>query len=125
MKAVTLELPWPPSVNHYWASSGRRRYVGPKGVAFREEVFWIVRRANGNGAFKDRRVAVSIGCHEPKLKRRRDLDNVLKASMDALRHAGVYNDDSQIDALLVERRAPDTGKGFLKVTIREWTPEPE
>jgi crossover junction endodeoxyribonuclease RusA len=32
-----------------------------------------------------------------------DIDNRVKAALDALTHAGVYDDDSQIDELLVCR----------------------
>jgi len=35
--------------------------------------------------------------------RRRDLDNVGKALLVALEHAGAYRDDAQIDRLLLER----------------------
>jgi len=31
------------------------------------------------------------------------MDNVLKATLDALQHAGLYDDDSQIDELCVKR----------------------
>ena len=43
------------------------------------------------------------------------LDNLLKSAMDALTHAGVWADDSQIDSLLIER-APTLG-GMLKVEV--------
>ena len=49
-------------------------------------------------------------------KRRRDLDNLLKATLDSLTHAGVWSDDSQIDALSI-RRFPIGG--MLKVRIEE------
>jgi crossover junction endodeoxyribonuclease RusA len=39
----------------------------------------------------------------PPDRRRRDLDNTQKALLDALAHAGVYHDDSQIDRLISER----------------------
>lgn len=49
--------------------------------------------------------------------RRRDLDNLLKATLDALCHAGLYYDDS----LIVDLRiywAPEIG-GMLKIKIEE------
>ncbi|MCK6431104.1 MAG: RusA family crossover junction endodeoxyribonuclease [Burkholderiaceae bacterium] len=42
---------------------------------------------------------------QPPDRRRRDLDNILKAPLDAMQAAGVYADDSQIDRLLIERGA--------------------
>jgi len=50
-------------------------------------------------------------------KRRRDLDNLLKATLDSLAHAGVYDDDSQIVDLRIYW-APVIG-GMLKVKIEE------
>jgi crossover junction endodeoxyribonuclease RusA len=50
-------------------------------------------------------------------RRRRDLDNLLKATLDGLAHAGVYEDDSQIVDLRIYW-APDLG-GMLKIKIEE------
>lgn len=101
---TTLILSWPPSVNDYWEGMGRRRHIGTRGKVFREEVFWVVRRARMNGAYgKDARIGVRVIAREPKQKRRRDLDNLLKATLDAMKHAAVYVDDSQIDHLEVDR----------------------
>ena len=33
-----------------------------------------------------------------------DLDNRIKALLDALEHAGVYEDDEQVDEIVVRRR---------------------
>lgn len=50
-------------------------------------------------------------------RRKRDLDNLLKAALDSLAHAGVFDDDSQIVDLRIYW-APAIG-GMLKVTIEE------
>jgi crossover junction endodeoxyribonuclease RusA len=55
----------------------------------------------------------------PPDRRRRDLDNILKATLDAMQHGGVYADDSQIHRLLVEREHCTPG-GMLKVKIVEF-----
>ena len=52
------------------------------------------------------RVGVSVVLHFAD-KRRRDLDNCLKGLFDALTHAEVYQDDSQIDKLYIVRGAPE------------------
>jgi len=49
------------------------------------------------------RLAVTVDLYPPD-KRRRDVDNSAKATLDALAHAGVYEDDSQIDDLHIRRR---------------------
>lgn len=41
-------------------------------------------------------------CAFPPDRRRRDLDNLLKATLDALARAGVYEDDSQIKRIEME-----------------------
>jgi Holliday junction resolvase RusA-like endonuclease len=46
-------------------------------------------------------VALSIVAHPPN-RRKRDLDNLLKAPLDAMAHAGVYDDDGQIVRLSIE-----------------------
>jgi crossover junction endodeoxyribonuclease RusA len=48
------------------------------------------------------RVSVRIVAHPPD-NRRRDLDNLLKASLDGLVHGGALEDDSQIDDLRIVR----------------------
>jgi len=52
----------------------------------------------------------------PPDKRRRDIDNVLKALLDSLEHAGVYENDSQIFRLQIEKKEPiKGGKCFVKI----------
>jgi len=52
----------------------------------------------------------------PPDRRCRDLDNLQKPVLDALEHAGVYEDDSQID-LLVTRRREVVQNGRLQVDV--------
>ncbi|QQS09035.1 MAG: RusA family crossover junction endodeoxyribonuclease [Phycisphaerales bacterium] len=57
----------------------------------------------------------------PPDSRRRDLDNVQKALLDALARGGAYRDDSQIDRLIVER-GPVTPSGKVLVELTEIKP---
>lgn len=52
----------------------------------------------------------------PPDQRRRDLDNYNKALFDALTHAGVWEDDSQVKKMLVEW-GPVVPKGKVEITI--------
>jgi crossover junction endodeoxyribonuclease RusA len=63
------------------------------------------------------RVSIFIAAFPPD-KRRRDLDNVLKQLGDSLTHAGVYQDDCQIDDLRIIRRPVEKG-GRLSVVVAE------
>jgi crossover junction endodeoxyribonuclease RusA len=62
------------------------------------------------------KIKMSIEAWRPD-ERRRDLDNLLKAPLDALTHAGVYLDDHLIVHLTIYW-ADDKG-GKLKIKIEE------
>lgn len=49
--------------------------------------------------------------------RRRDAVNLLKAPLDALAHAGVYEDDSQIVELSIRRAGLDRANPRLEITL--------
>jgi len=54
--------------------------------------------------------------------RRRDLDNCFKALFDALTHAGIWQDDSQVKQLSA-CWGPVTKRGQAKITIGEFIRE--
>ena len=94
----TFSLPYPPSVNHYWRRVGQRTLISKKGREYRAAVRVAVRslpKIEG-------RLSVRIYWFTPD-KRKRDIDNILKATLDSMAHAGLYDDDSQIDGLHVVR----------------------
>lgn len=110
---LELELPYPPSVNHYWRRVGARTLISRGGRAFREAVCAIL-AAHGVRPLSGPLV-VEVSIHPPD-KRRRDIDNLQKALLDALAHGGAYHDDSQIARLTIERRevVPD-GKVVVRL----------
>jgi crossover junction endodeoxyribonuclease RusA len=112
---IEITLPWPPSVNTYWRNFDGRMIISAKGREYRETVGdqMTVQRMVKHFAGPLR---VVIEAWKPD-KRRRDLDNLLKATLDGLAHAGVYEDDSQIVDLRIYW-APDIG-GMLKIKIEE------
>ena len=110
-------LPYPPSVNHYWRRVGRRVLISREGRTFRRNVCALL---GGGGTRKPPaggRIALAMDAFPPD-RRRRDLDNIAKPVLDALEHAGVYLDDSQIDLLLTQRRKIVKG-GKLEVRVDE------
>lgn len=112
---LELELPYPPSVNRYWRHTRRGTFISPNGVLFRSRVVAILRRQEVES--QPGRLMVGVQVFPPD-NRRRDLDNVLKALLDALKHGGAYEDDSQIDWLLVQR-GPVCKGGKTVVQIRD------
>ena len=117
---VKLTLPYPPSINHYWRNFRGRMVISQEGRAFRQNVCALLASGRGNGPPKPPsggRIALAMDAFPPD-RRRRDLDNLQKAVLDALQHGGVYRDDSQID-LLVTRRCNTVPEGLLLVQITE------
>jgi crossover junction endodeoxyribonuclease RusA len=95
-----LTLPLAPSINHYWGMRGHMKYLTAKAKTFRQEV--LMELVKHEQRFGDDPVSVSITIHFPD-KRRRDIDNPIKATLDALCIAGLFTDDSQVDKLMVQR----------------------
>jgi crossover junction endodeoxyribonuclease RusA len=60
----------------------------------------------------------------PKDRRKQDIDNRIKALWDALADAGVFDNDEQIDTLMVQRGAIKKGGGCMVIIekIGENTP---
>jgi len=112
-----IELPFPPSVNHYYRHVGPRTLISRQGRRFRERVAAIL------AMIGVRRLAGPIELEVlifPPDRRRRDIDNVQKALLDALEHGGAYHDDSQIVKLTIEKRSPTHGgKTLVRIQRRQ------
>jgi len=116
---IILELPYPPSVNTYWRSpnSGElagRTLISEQGRQYRQSVVDTVMLAKCPRAAPGR-LEVAIAAYPPDY-RRRDLDTLPKAILDALMYARVIEDDSLIDRLLIERGATCKG-GLVRVFV--------
>jgi crossover junction endodeoxyribonuclease RusA len=116
---LTLTLPYPPSVNRMWRSPSKGPLAGRTLMSEEGRQY----RARACAAVGDRlwqplkeRLRVDIEARMPD-KRRRDVDNVPKAVLDALSHAGVWLDDSQIDDLRVWRSAERTGEVVVRIEV--------
>lgn len=127
---VTLRLPWPPSVNDYWGKKIMRKKSGAQ--------FIMVFVARAGQQFLEKAAAMIIEQRSPRVEGRiavmihvfpptraaRDLDNLGKAALDALKSCKVIEDDSYIDLLRFRRRAVRPG-GELVVSIRRIDPQGE
>lgn len=118
---IELTLPYPPSANSYWRSPNTGKLAGrhllsEKGRAYREAVK-VLCWQRGVKRMLGRLSVVLVVC--PPDRRRRDLDNVLKASLDSLTAGGAWDDDSQIDRIVVER-GQVVKDGALLIKIQKW-----
>jgi crossover junction endodeoxyribonuclease RusA len=109
---ILLELPFPPSVNHYYRRWRGRTLISREGRKFRARVVSIL-AARGMRRL-DGPLMVEVDVYPPD-HRRRDIDNVQKSLFDAIQHGGVYRDDSQIDDIHIRRRTTFPGG---KVIVR-------
>lgn len=110
-----LILPWPPSINHYWAAVGGKFVLRREGRAYRKRVAELLTqqpKPRDIGHY----VNVAIGAYPPD-ERTRDLDNLPKAIFDALTHCGVWRDDSLVERYSVTRLSEWNTSGFVVVSV--------
>lgn len=97
---MILHLPYPPSVNTYWRRHGHVIHLSKAGKKFRFDVLAAVLAAFGKPTAIEGRLSVEMEVFFPD-RRQRDIDNLVKSTLDALTHAGVWKDDSQVKRLHV------------------------
>lgn len=93
-----------------------RVLISKKGRQYRKTVGTHLLHA-GYRPLNDARVGILIMAHPPD-RRRRDLDNLNKALLDALEDARLFNNDSQIDDLQLIRGEPEPG-GYIDIHVWE------
>jgi len=119
---IELELPWPPSVNHYYGRHGNRTFIAKRGVEYREIVNSIFKRKYPDMEPIDSLVKLRCLFFSPD-KRKRDLGNLDKCLLDALTKAGVWEDDYLVDDQRFRRARHEDGSlyvvkdGFVYVKI--------
>lgn len=96
-QVIRLTLPLPPSVNRLWRSGKGRMYRSAQYSAWRNEAIWSI-KLQARGASIDGPYSIAVAFQRPD-KRRRDLDNLLKALSDALVDAGVLADDCDAEEI--------------------------
>lgn len=116
---ITITLPYPPTINQYWRRVGGRTLLSAKARAYKDAVLVCCQQARISRKRLRGNLAVHVQAYMPD-RRKRDLDNILKPLLDALMYARVYEDDSQIRWLLIERKPfVKKTKGSVAVRIKE------
>ncbi|EAZ4766586.1 RusA family crossover junction endodeoxyribonuclease [Salmonella enterica] len=121
---MKLTLPFPPSVNTYWRAPNKgslkgRHMVSASGRKYQSEAcVAVIEQLRRLPKPSTAPAAVEIILYPPD-KRIRDLDNYNKALFDALTHAGVWEDDSQVKRMLVEWGSVFP-KGKVEITITKF-----
>lgn len=115
---VRITLPYPPSINHYWRHFRGRTVISSEGRTFRTNVCALLGGGGPRKPPSGGRIALCMDAFPPD-RRRRDIDNLQKPVLDALQHAGVYQDDSQVD-LLITRRQDRAVPPRLEVELNEF-----
>lgn len=112
---IRMTLPWPPSVNRIWRQHKGRVLLSKDGRQYRADVLaaWLPLRVQGFGRAPLR---VSIEAWMPDA-RRRDIDNLNKAALDAMQAARVFEDDSQVVDLRIRRAGMDRANPRLEITL--------
>jgi crossover junction endodeoxyribonuclease RusA len=111
---ITIRLPWPPSVNHYWRQFRGRSILSEAGRRYRKDAEAAIVKAGVRAPLQGH-VAIRLRAVFPD-RRRRDLDNLPKAVLDALGRGKTYRDDSQIKLLIIEHVGTEK-PGWIDVTL--------
>ena len=101
---ICFSLPWPP-MDKMTSEEGREFYAA------------AAREAPRMTRPMRQRVSVVIEAHPPNGSWS-DFINLLKSTLDALQHTGIYEDNSQVDELQI-RRFPPRPAGRIDLTISE------
>lgn len=116
MGPLQAELPWPPSVNHYWGTRDVVRYISPRARAWLDEAIILLRAVKPGREPLKQPVALFLIAYPPD-RRKRDMDNILKPILDALVKSAVIGDDSQVHELHLVRRPPDGQGGRVRLVL--------
>jgi crossover junction endodeoxyribonuclease RusA len=109
-------LPYPPTINTYYRVFNNRIILSALGRQYKKLVKDEV-LIQELQPFKDAKLKITMRLH-PRDKRKVDIDNRIKAVLDALQDAGLFTDDFQVDELIIRRGVP-IKDGKLYVLIEE------
>ena len=116
MNKAFLTIPFPPTLNHNIGRRGGRYFQSGEYKSFISQVGWLWLKAVPMNWSKESRYSVVVELIY-NTRRRYDVDNRVKPILDALTHAGTWNDDAQVDEILVVRGEVDKERPRAQVWI--------
>jgi len=125
---VKLTIPgWAPSVNHSWFRSKTGKvFLTQAGKKFRSLVGFFVQQDRVKGELPKEPLTgplqLTLTLWVPD-HRKRDIDNSNKALLDALTHAKIWEDDSQVKKQIVEMKSQVVKGGRIDIEITEYQEE--
>ena len=106
MTRILLKIPFPPTVNHIWARVGTRTFLTKEYQRFLRIVIGAIESAKVAPGFKNAPAfAVHLTVYPPD-RRPRDLDNFLKAALDAVTRSQLWPDDSLVTRITAIKGVP-------------------
>ncbi len=115
---VIFWLPWPPTVNAYYKAVRSAIYLSKRGRMYKETCEPLIRQQ-----IPDLELDVPLLCEVtlfPPDRRTRDLDNYMKALLDAVTLSKLWTDDALIDQLFIYRG--EAGYSTVKVEVGDAGP---
>jgi crossover junction endodeoxyribonuclease RusA len=110
--ATIITLPWPPSLNKLYRSTGSGIRITRDAIAYKNEVRTILRNKRVTLTTQP----VSLTIHQYRPQKRGDIDNYSKLLLDSLQ-GYVYENDSQVNELHIFRH-DDKRNPRVMLTIR-------
>lgn len=111
-----LVLPYPPSVNTYYRRGKFATYLSDAGRKYKIAVSDALALQHAP-KYGDAKLKITMVLR-PRDKRKIDIDNRIKAVLDSLQDAGLFDDDYQVDELTIIRGEP-IKDGKLVVIIEQ------
>ena len=114
MAEYEFELPFPPSTNSMYRVYRGRSILSKQCREYTKKVCALMNEMRLTNEQIDNRLRVTLELNAPT-RRKYDIDNRVKALMDALQKSGFIVDDEQVDSLHIERGVIVSGG---RVTVR-------
>jgi len=99
-----ITMPYPPTVNTYYAVDRNRKILSRKGRSYKKEAMvYLYEQAVPKGGEGPYSIYIRV---RPPDKRKRDIDNLIKPLLDSLVEYGAISDDSEVVDLRIQKFNP-------------------